>query len=191
MDNLDNNFDINIFEKDSIATFEKMLQGYQKAKQSSVCKNNVDMLVEKMTHLPTDPFSQKLMELFNYNYLVLSEPIDTIIDKSLEIREQMKHTERYVDITEHYFSLLFLPKNTHLKRLEIYNNEGELCYKLTGKLRIQFGNLLCWLIPGNKHIPFQNIFTFVQKIYQYKKVEIYYYSPFIDLSTTNPQGKRI
>jgi hypothetical protein len=36
-----------IFEKDSLANFEKMLQGYRKAKQSSAWKENVDGLVEQ------------------------------------------------------------------------------------------------------------------------------------------------
>jgi len=88
---------MSIFEKDSLVTFEKLLQGYRKAKQSSAWEDKLDLLVDKMTHLPTDPFSQKLMRLFNYNYLVVSEPIDDIIEKSLKIREQMKHTQRYVD----------------------------------------------------------------------------------------------
>lgn len=182
---INNTSDISIFEKDSLANFEKILQGYRKAKQSSAWMENVDTLVEKMTHLPTDPFSCKLMKLFNYNYLVLTEPIEVIIEKSLKIREQMKHTERYVDVIEQYYSIPFLPKNTYLKRLEVYNNEGLLCYKLVGKLRIKIKSIFQWMLSKNKGATVYDFFTFKQKTYHYRKVEIYYYSPFIDLSTTN------
>ena len=54
---IDNTSDISIFEKDSLANFEKMLQGSRKAKQSCAWMENIDTLVEKMMHLPTDPFS--------------------------------------------------------------------------------------------------------------------------------------
>ncbi len=63
------------FEKKSLATFEKLLQGYRRATQSSAWESNMNELVGKLTHLPTDPFPIKLMELFDYNYLVLSEDI--------------------------------------------------------------------------------------------------------------------
>ena len=173
------------FEKDCLAIFEKMLQGYRRANQSSVWESNMDGLVDKLTHLPNDPFPIKLMELFDYNYLVLSESIECIIEKALVIREQMKHTQRFVKVNERYFSLPFLSQNTHLKRLEVFNHEGELCYLLVGKLRISFSKLLPLLMPGNKKVQIQDVLTFKQKTIQYKKLEIYYYSPFIDLSTIN------
>ncbi len=144
----------NDFEKHCLATFETLLQGYRRASQSSAWESNMAELVEKLTHLPTDPFAIKLMELFDYNYLVLSESIETIIDKSLVIREQMMHTQRFVNVHEQYYSLPFLPPETYLKRLEVYNQEGELCYQLVGKLRVNIPKLLKWLMPGNKDMLF-------------------------------------
>jgi len=41
------------FERDSLAAFEKLLQGYKKANQSLAWESNLDELVEKLTHLPT------------------------------------------------------------------------------------------------------------------------------------------
>ncbi len=130
------------------------------------------------------PFPCQLIKLFDYNYLVLSENIDSIIEKSLIIRAQMKPSQRFVKINEQYFSLPFLPQNTHLKRLEVFNNEGELCYLLIGKLRIRFGKFLSCLFPKNRTVQLHDVFMFKQKTIQYKKLEIYYYSQFIDLSST-------
>ncbi|MBS2101377.1 hypothetical protein KEM10_24060, partial [Carboxylicivirga linearis] len=104
------------FEKDCLAVFENLLQGYRKAKESTVWESKMDNLVEKLTHLPTAPFPTELMKLFDYDFLVQSEDINSIIEKALIIRERMKHTKRYVTINERYFSFLFLPPNTHLKR---------------------------------------------------------------------------
>jgi hypothetical protein len=173
------------FERDSLATFEMLLQGYRRANQSSAWVSNMDELVDKLTHLPSDPFSVKLMELFNYNYLVLSESIDSIIEKALVLREQMKCTQRFVEVHEKYFSFPFFTPNTYLKRLEVFNHEGELCYLLVGRLQINPLKLFKWLMPGNRGLLFQNTFTFKQKSIQYQKLEIHYYSPFLDLSTTD------
>ena len=175
------------FERDCLAVFEKLLQGYRKAKQSGIWESNMDGLVNKLTHLPTAPFPGELMRLFDYNYLVLSEDIKEIIDKAIAIREQMKHTKRFVKIYERYYSLPFLPKNTHLKRLEVSNHEGELCYLLEGKLRVRLKKLLRWLLPGRKKTQLQDVFTFKQKTTQFKNLEIYYYSPYVDLSSTSPE----
>jgi hypothetical protein len=174
------------FERDSLTAFEKMLQGYKKAKQSLAWESNMDDLIEKMTHLPTAPFPTQLMNLFDYNYLVLSEDISTLIEKALHIREQMEHTQRFVHIEETYFSLPFLPKNTFLKRLKVYNHEGELCYHLKGKLYIRFNKLLIWITPGKKEITIHDVFTIKQNTVQLRDLEIYYYSPFLDLTTTDP-----
>ncbi len=175
------------FEKDCLAVFENLLQGYRKAKDTAVWESKVDNLVEKLTHLPTAPFPIELMKLFDYNYLVQSEDINSIIEKALVLREQMKHTRRYVTIKERYFSSLLLPNNTHLKRLEVYNNEGELCYLQVGKIRVRPKVLLQWVLPGHKYITIQDVVNFSQKSINLKKLEIYYYSPFVDLSSTNHQ----
>jgi len=175
------------FERDSLTAFEKMLQGYKKAKQSLVWESNMDDLIERMTHLPTAPFPTELMKLFDYNYLVLSDDISTLIQKALQMREQMQHTQRFVHIEEKYYSLPFLPKNTFLKKLKVFNNEGELCYQQIGKLYIRFNRLLIWILPGRKSFSFHDIFTFKQKSIQLRDLEIYYYSPFLDLTTTDPQ----
>lgn len=175
------------FEKDCLAVFENLLQGYRKAKESTVWESKMDNLVEKLTHLPTAPFPTELMKLFDYDFLVQSEDINSIIEKALIIRERMKHAKRYVTIKERYFSFLFLPPNTHLKRLEVYNNEGELCYLQVGKIRIKPKAILQWLIPGKKQVKFQDVINFRQKTFNYKALEIYYYSPLVDLSSTNPQ----
>ena len=175
------------FEKDCLAVFENLLQGYRKAKESAVWESNMDNLVEKLTHLPTAPFPTELMKLFDYSFLVQSESINSIIDKALIVQGRMKHTKRYVTIKERYFSFLFLPPNTHLKRLEVYNNEGELCYLQVGKIQIKPKALLQWLIPGKKQVKFQDIINFRQKTSHIKKLEIYYYSSIVDLSSTNPQ----
>jgi hypothetical protein len=175
------------FERDSLAAFEKLLQGYKKANQSLAWESNLDELVEKLTHLPTAPFPTQLMKLFDYNYLILSESIESIIDKALQIREQMQHKQRFVRMEEQYFSLPFLPKNTHIKNLKVFNHEGELCYHLVGKLYIELNRLLLCFRPGKKKLSIQDIIKFKQKSIQLKDLEIYYYSPFLDLTTTTPQ----
>ena len=88
------------FEKDCLAVFENLLQGYRKAKESTVWESNMDNLVEKLTHFPTDPFPTELMKIFDYHYLVQSEDINSIIEKALILRERMEHTKRYVTINE-------------------------------------------------------------------------------------------
>lgn len=175
------------FEKDCLAVFENLLQGYRKAKESTVWESNMDNLVEKLTHFPTDPFPTELMKIFDYHYLVQSEDINSIIEKALILRERMEHTKRYVTISERYFSFFFLPLNTHLKRLEVYNNEGELCYLQVGKMRIKPMALFRWIVPGTKQVKLQDVISFRQKTTYLKSLEIYYYSPFVDLSSTNPQ----
>jgi hypothetical protein len=175
------------FEKDCLTVFENLLQGYRKAKESTVWESNMENLVEKLTHLPTAPFPTELMKLFDYNFIVQSDDINSIIEKALIIRERMQHTKRYVTIKEKYFSFLFLPPNTHLKRLEVYNNEGELCYLQVGKIRIKPKPFLQWITPGNKQVRLQDVINFKQKTFHIKALEIYYYSPIVDLSSTNPQ----
>jgi hypothetical protein len=88
---------------------------------------------------------------------------------------------------EQYFSLPFLPKNTHIKNLKVFNHEGELCYHLVGKLYIELNRLLLCFRPGKKKLSIQDIIKFKQKSIQLKDLEIYYYSPFLDLTTTTPQ----
>jgi len=176
------------FEKDSLKVFEKLLQGYNKAKESLVWESSLDNLIEKMTHLPTAPFPKKLVELFDYHYLVSGEDISIIIDKALVIREQMRHKQRYVRMKEKYYSLPFLPKNTYLKRLNVFNHEGELCYYIEGKIYIRLRRLLICLSPRRRKVPLRNLFAVRQKTVHLQNLEIFYYSPFLDLSTTNPQN---
>lgn len=176
------------FEKDSLAVFEKLLQGYNKAKDHSAWESNVDNLIQKMTHLPTAPFPVQLMKLFDYHCLVSGEDITTIIDKALEIRKQMQHKQRYIRIKEKYYSLPFLPKNTYLKRLNVFNHEGELCYYIEGKLYLRLQRLLICLSPGRRKVALHNLFAVKQKTVRIQELEIYYYSPFLDLSTTNPRS---
>jgi len=175
------------FEKDSLTVFEKLLQGYNKAKDHSAWESNVDTLIQKMTHLPTAPFPVQLMKLFNYHYLVSGEDISTIIDKALKIREQMQHKQRYVRIKEQYYSLPFLPNNTYLKRLNVFNHEGELCYYIEGKLYLRLQRLLICLSPRRRKVALHNLFAVKQKTVRLQELEIYYYSPFLDLSTTDPR----
>ena len=80
----------------------------------------------------------------------------------------------------------FLPSNTHLKKLEVFNHEGELCYKQTGKLRYNFKQVLKFLVPWNRRVRFKDAVYFKQITTQYQDLEIYYYSPIVDLSSTNP-----
>lgn len=175
------------FEKEGLKEFEKLLHGYRRAKQSAIWESGLDNLVAKLTHLPTAPFPKKLMELFDYNYLVLSEPIETIIDKALAIRENMKDTKRYITINEKYYSLPFLQPNTHLKRLEVLNNKGELCYLQVGKPYLDIRQLLLWLrLKHRKKVKFQDVFYIKQKTTQLQQLEIYYYSNIVDLTCTDP-----
>jgi len=67
-----NEFSTGEFEKDCLAVFEKLLQGYNRAKQTSAWETEINTLVERLTHLPTAPFHKELMELFDYHYFVLS-----------------------------------------------------------------------------------------------------------------------
>lgn len=175
------------FEKDSLTVFEKLLQGYNKAKESLAWESSLDKLVDKMTQLPTAPFPVKLMKMFDYDYLVSGENITTIIDKALVLREQMQHKQRYVRIKEQYYSLPFLPKNTYLKRLNVFNHEGDLCYYIQGKLYIRLQRLLICLSPGRRKVALHHLFAVKQKTVRLKELEIYYYSPFLDLSTTDPR----
>ena len=171
------------FEKDSLSVFERILQGYRKAEQSNVWESDMDSIIENLTLLPTAPFYDSLMKLFDYDYLVLSEDINMIINKAIVIREQISFTQRTVTINETYYSLPFLPKNTHLKRLEVFNNDGELCYLSIGKLHFSIRKLLKALVY--KQIPISDAVSSHQKTFQYKELEIFYYSQFIDHSTTN------
>jgi hypothetical protein len=175
------------FEKDSLAKFESLLQGYRKAKHLKVWENNIEGLTKKLVHLPTAPFPKELMKLFDYNYLVLSEDINSILFKALELREKMKHEKRYVKINEKYYSYPFVPANKYLKRLEVINNEGELCYLLKGKIRIKTKVLLNRLFVGKKRNGNQSVVYSKQKATLLKNLEIYYYSEFVDLSTVSPE----
>jgi hypothetical protein len=176
------------FEKDSLQVFEKLLQGYNKAKESLAWEPSLDNLIQKMTHLPTAPFPTKLMELFDYHYLVCGEDISTIIDKALVIREQMRHKQRYIRMKEKYYSLPLLPKNTYLKRLSVFNHEGELCYYIEGKLYIRLQRLLICLSPSRRKVPLRDLFAVRQRTVRLQDLEIFYYSTFLDLSTTNPRN---
>jgi len=183
---IERDFSSEDFEKDCLAVFEKLLQGYKRANQTSTWESDMNALVDKLTHLPTDPFSRKLMELFDYHYLVLSKPIEKIIGEALEWREQMKHAERFVTVNQKYFSLPFLQTNTYIKKLEVFNHDGELCYRQTGVLRLNFKQILKRYILRDKTICFQDLISFKQKITQRQELEIYFYSPIVDLSSTTP-----
>jgi hypothetical protein len=176
------------FEKDCLANFEKLLQGYRKAKQINVWEDNLDALVDKVTQLPTDPFSSELMNLFNYYYLVLSEDINSLIEKSLEVRELLKPTERFVTIDEKYYNIPFIPSNTHIKRLEIRNNENEICYLQKGRLSFNFKHLFPCINPFNRKYHIKDLISIKQKVLQDRELELYYYSHFVDLSTISPQN---
>ena len=128
------------FEKDSLVIFEKLLQGYSNAIGSDAWEDRTDELIKKLTHCPTAAFERKLMNLFDYSYLVFYEDINTIIEKALLIREQMEDSKRYVFIKKKYYTLPFLPQNTFLKKLLIYNHEKELCYLQTNTLKFTFIN---------------------------------------------------
>ncbi len=173
------------FEKNCLAVFEKLLQGYKRAKESNVWESNIEELLDKMTQFPTDPFSSKLMDIFDYDYLVKAESIENIIEKSLTIREQLKHTERYVTVSEKYFTLPFLPPNTHLKKLEIFNSNGELCYTQKGRMRINIIRLFIWIFLREKKQKLQDIISVQHESTEIKLLEIYYYSEYINLSTTD------
>lgn len=175
------------FERDSLAAFEKLLQSYKKADQTLAWESNLNELVGKLTHVPTAPFPTQLMKLFDYNYMVLSEDIESIIEKALLIREQMQDKQRFICMEEDYFSLPFFPKHTHIKKLKVYNHEGELCYHLIGKIYLELNRLLFWFSPGKNKLSFHDIIKFKHKTIHLRDLEIYYYSPFLDLTTTEPQ----
>ncbi|WP_075604059.1 hypothetical protein [Saccharicrinis aurantiacus] len=166
------------FENDSLLVFERLLQGYKRGSETIAWESNMDELMDKLTHLPTDPFSVKLMGLFDYHYLALKENIDCIINRSIKLREVEKDTERFVTIDERYFSLPFLAANTYLKRLEVYNHEGDICYRVIGKLRFNFRKLFT-------KSKFSDLFWVKETSIEYHKLELYYYSPLVDLTTTD------
>lgn len=177
-------YQMSVFEKDSLAAFEKLLLGYQKAKQSSAWIEKIDVLVAKMTHLPNDPFSQELIALFSYHYSVLSEDIETIIDKSLILREQKENKQRFVTINRRFYNIPFLPRKTFLKSLRVFNHEGVECYRVKSEMQINFSILIKWII-GNKEYKFPDLFSFNPKVKQFHILEIYHYSQYINLSNTN------
>jgi len=176
------------FENDCLAVFEKLLQGYKRAKESNVWESNIDELLDKMTQFPTDPFSSTLMDMFDYDYLVKAESIENIIEKALSIREQLKHTEKFVTVREKYFCLPFLAPNTHLKKLEIFNSNGELCYTQKGRIRINFFRFLIGIFHRDKASKLQDIISIQQQSSEIKLLEIYYYSEYINLSTIDPNA---
>ena len=96
-----------IFEKDSLAAFDKLLQCYNRAIQTCVWENNEEQLLKELTHLPTAPFPIRLMEMFNYDYLVSSEDIESIIDRALAIRIEMESTQRKIRFHRKYFFFPF------------------------------------------------------------------------------------
>lgn len=173
------------FEKDSLAVFERTLQGFRKAKQSKIWESNMEELVDKLTLLPTDPFTVELMRMFDYEYLVLSNDIETIIDKSLIMREQMKYTKRSIRVNKKYFRRPFLSKNTYLKRLDVYNYEGELCYSVDGNISIKYKNIFKKLNPFIcREYPESLVFNNMET-HKHINLEIFHYSPLINCLSTD------
>lgn len=182
-----NEFSTETFEKDCLAVFEKLLQGYKRATQTSTWESDINALVDKLTLLPTAPFPIELMKLFDYEYLVLSTPIDEIIQKSLLLQKQLKHTQRKVTINEQYYSIPFMPKHTYLKQFEVFNDEDELCYEKVGRISVDFRLFCKWLLPLGRSVEFQETIIYKQQIKQYRELEIYHYSPFIDVDSSSPE----
>ena len=132
------------FEKDSLAVFEKLLQGYSKAMQSAAWSRRPNELIEKLTQLPTALFERNLFELFDDRYVIASEDIEKLIDCSLQLRSQMEETQRFVYIKTRYFKLPFT--SNQLKSFKVYNHEYELCYKQTYSLKINWTKAIrCFL----------------------------------------------
>jgi len=175
----------NKFEKDSHEIYKELLNSYLKAANSSAWKSKNDILVERLSFLPTDPFSKRLMELFDYEYVVQSKSIHTIIEKSLLIRQQLEPEMRYIKVRERYFYLPFIARNSKLRSLKVYNNEGELCYHLKCSVKLKLSKLLVYLNPLNTNSSAADIYIFKQKIIKHKRLEIYNYSKFINLSVTS------
>ncbi len=130
------------FEKDSLCILEKLLQGYSKAIKFESWKDREDELKALLSHLPTAPFEERLMNLFDCSYLALGQGIETLIEKSLLIREEMKESQRFVFIKKSYYLLPLLPTNTFLRRFAVYNHDKELCYLLNYSLCFTFDNFL-------------------------------------------------
>lgn len=177
------NFHTDKFEKDCLVVFEKLLQAYKRAKQTTAWESDMKSLVEKLTQLPNDPFSIEIIELFQYHYLTLSEKIDTVIDKALSIRQHQESTQRFITVKQKFYNNLFLPRNTYLKSLRVFNHENEECYRVKGKIQVNFIKLIKWAI-GYKCHSFTNALSFKQKTKQYNSLEIYNYSQYINLSNT-------
>ena len=177
------------FEKESLEKFENLLNGYRKAQETFTWESNIDELVNKITHLPTDPFSIKLMELFDYDYIVNGDSINLIIEKSLIIREQMQSMKRFVNVTEEYYQIPFLRKDRYIKKVEVFDNDGELCYQIQNILSINYSKLITQTFFSLcKRIKIDDIFTFSKEVIELKKLEIFYYSEFIDLSTISKES---
>jgi len=177
------------FERESLEKFENLLNGYRKAQETFTWESNIDELVKKITLLPTDPFSIKLMELFDYDYIVNGDSINLIIEKSLIIREQMQSMKRFVNVTEEYYRIPFLKKNRHIKKVEVFDNDGELCYQIQNRISINYRKLFNQTILSlGKRIKIDDIFTFSKEVVELKKLEIFYYSEFIDLSTISKES---
>lgn len=156
------------FEKESLVTFEKLFYSYKNAKDSNVDEPGKEKIVNKLTHLPNDPFSTKLMELFDYYYLILSEDIESIIRRALEMRVYMEHTERYVTLEEKYFPKWLQPFDTQLKSLRVIDHEGDLCYLQVYKVRINFCKLFKSLLPFRKKVSRNDLIVFREKTIQKK-----------------------
>jgi len=172
------------FESQCLENFEDLIQSYQKAMQHPACKYSIDEITYKLTQLPNDPFSQKLIELFTYQYFVLSEEIEMIIDKALILREQMENKQRFVTVNRKFYNIPFLPRNTFLKSLRVFNHEGIECYRVKSKIQINYSKLIKCIISKGSH-KFHDVFSFNQKTKQFNILEIYHYSQYINLSNTN------
>lgn len=177
------------FEKESLEKFENLLNGYRKAQETFTWESNIDELVDKITHLPTDPFSIRLMELFDYDYIVSGDSINLILEKSLIIREQMQSMKRFVNVTEEYYRIPFLKKDRFINKVEILNNDGELCYQIQNRISINYRELFYQTIFSlYQKIKLDDILTFDKEVIEFKKLEIFYYSEFIDLSTISKES---
>ena len=179
------NFSVEQFEKDSLAVFEKLLQGYRKTRQSKIWETEMDELIDRLTILPNDPFTVELMKMFDYDYLVLSNDIREIIDKALIIRNQMEHMKRFVTIDKTFFKIPFITSNTHLKSMEVFNSEGVLCYKVEGNIEINYRNILRKLNPFFRETKKGKIISIILKTHQLINLEIFHYSPFVDCLSTD------
>ncbi|MEN8883680.1 MAG: hypothetical protein ABF244_05560 [Flavobacteriaceae bacterium] len=124
------------FEKDSLEKFERILQSYRRAKESSHLAIDMEKTIEMLLDFPTDELSISMMKLFDFEYLVKGISIDKLIAKALCYEKEILATPRSIKVKLSFYKFPFVGKEKYLKRYETFNHKDECCYLIKGVFRV-------------------------------------------------------